>query len=206
MITPSRRAAAAVLAAGSLVLGSTIVSPVTSAAAATRSTGTRVVGLPSSGHRVTLMPGQKLKIDLRTASDGGYRWVITKLPGQGSVRLLAKNVKPYPHKKGTVGFPSHTIYLLRAVGPGSTSIRLAERPAGSASPVAQRYTLRIRVAAPAPKPVPVQQHSCTLTSSGSCIRGGEFCPQADYGQSGWDGSGRRYVCTGDATHPHWETP
>lgn len=46
--------------------------------------------------------------------------------------------------------------------------------------------------------------SCTTTSSGSCIQGGEFCPQADYGQSGTDANGRTYVCTGDTEHPHWE--
>lgn len=49
-------------------------------------------------------------------------------------------------------------------------------------------------------------HPCTRTSSGSCIRGGEFCPQASYGHSGWDARGRRYVCKGDHTHPHWMLP
>jgi hypothetical protein len=47
-------------------------------------------------------------------------------------------------------------------------------------------------------------HACTTTSTGSCIRGGEFCPQASYGQFGYDADGTRYECTGDAVHPHWE--
>lgn len=47
-------------------------------------------------------------------------------------------------------------------------------------------------------------HSCTRTSSGSCIEGGEFCPQASYGHAGYDAQGRRYTCTGDRVHPHWE--
>jgi hypothetical protein len=51
-----------------------------------------------------------------------------------------------------------------------------------------------------------RHHRCTHTSSGSCIRGGEFCPQADYGHSGWDAKGRRYVCKGNHTHPHWMKP
>ena len=51
-----------------------------------------------------------------------------------------------------------------------------------------------------------RQHRCTHTSSGSCIRGGEFCPQASYGHSGWDAHGRRYVCKGNHTHPHWMKP
>jgi len=49
-------------------------------------------------------------------------------------------------------------------------------------------------------------HACTRTSSGSCIRGGQFCPQAKYGRSGWDAQGRRYVCKGNRTHPHWMRP
>jgi len=50
------------------------------------------------------------------------------------------------------------------------------------------------------------RYSCTLTSSHTCIRGGQFCPQASYGRSGWDAAGRRYVCKGDRTHPHWMRP
>ena len=49
-------------------------------------------------------------------------------------------------------------------------------------------------------------HPCTRTSSGSCIRGGQFCPQASYGRYGWDAQGRRYICKGDRTHPHWMRP
>jgi hypothetical protein len=49
-------------------------------------------------------------------------------------------------------------------------------------------------------------HACTRTSSGHCIRGGQFCPQSKYNHSGWDARGRRYVCKGDHTHPHWMKP
>lgn len=47
---------------------------------------------------------------------------------------------------------------------------------------------------------------CTKTSSGKCIRGGQFCPKAKYGKSGWDAKGRRYVCKGNRSHPHWMRP
>ncbi|MGN6251266.1 MAG: HNH endonuclease family protein [Marmoricola sp.] len=47
-------------------------------------------------------------------------------------------------------------------------------------------------------------HACTRTSSGSCISGGQFCPQASYGVVGYDASGHRYVCSGDRSHPHWQ--
>jgi hypothetical protein len=52
----------------------------------------------------------------------------------------------------------------------------------------------------------VAKHRCTHTSSGTCIRGGQFCPKAKYGQSGWDAYNRRYVCKGNHTHPHWMKP
>jgi hypothetical protein len=47
-------------------------------------------------------------------------------------------------------------------------------------------------------------HACTRTSSGKCIRAGEFCPVADYGTTGYDGSGAKLLCTGTRSHPHWE--
>jgi len=50
------------------------------------------------------------------------------------------------------------------------------------------------------------KHKCTKTSTGHCIKGGEFCPKAKYHKSGWDAKGRRYVCKGSKTHPHWEKP
>jgi len=62
-------------------------------------------------------------------------------------------------------------------------------------------------AAASPDSVVVQRaHACTKTSSGSCIKGGQFCPQASYHHSGWDAQGRRYVCKGSKSHPHWMKP
>ncbi len=54
--------------------------------------------------------------------------------------------------------------------------------------------------------VALARHSCTHTSSGSCIRGGQFCPKRSYKKSGWDAKGRRYICKGSRTHPHWMKP
>jgi hypothetical protein len=47
------------------------------------------------------------------------------------------------------------------------------------------------------------KRSCTTTSSGSCIRGGQFCPRAKYGKVGYDAKGRAYKCKGSRSHPHW---
>ena len=51
-----------------------------------------------------------------------------------------------------------------------------------------------------------KKHACTKTSSGKCIKGGQFCPKAKKGKSGWDANGRRYVCKGAGSHPHWRVP
>lgn len=78
--------------------------------------------------------------------------------------------------------------------------RYKKREYGSVHHKSKSQTLRIKAKKPKAK------HACTHTASGSCIAGGQFCPQAKYGKSGWDSSGRRYVCKGDHTHPHWEKP
>ena len=61
-------------------------------------------------------------------------------------------------------------------------------------------------AAPHTESVTMHLLTCTRTSSGTCIRGGQFCPQAKWHKSGWDARGRRYVCKGDRVHPHWMIP
>jgi hypothetical protein len=50
------------------------------------------------------------------------------------------------------------------------------------------------------------RHACTKTSTGHCIAGGQFCPQAAHGHAGNDSHGRKYVCKGNHTHPHWMLP
>lgn len=68
----------------------------------------------------------------------------------------------------------------------------------------QSLKIKAKKVKKAKKPNP--DHACTLTASGTCIQGGQFCPKAKYGESGWDANGRRYVCTGDSSHPHWMKP
>jgi hypothetical protein len=75
-----------------------------------------------------------------------------------------------------------------------------KRAYGKSHKKSKSQTLKIKAKKPKPK------HPCTRTASGTCIAGGQFCPQAKYGKSGWDASGRRYVCKGDHTHPHWYKP
>lgn len=48
--------------------------------------------------------------------------------------------------------------------------------------------------------------TCTKTSNNTCIKGGQFCPKASYGKSGYDINHRRWVCKGDRNHPKWTKP
>jgi hypothetical protein len=55
-------------------------------------------------------------------------------------------------------------------------------------------------------PSVLARHACTKTSTGHCIKGGQFCPKASYGHAGYDAQGRKYICKGNHTHPHWMLP
>ena len=46
-------------------------------------------------------------------------------------------------------------------------------------------------------------HGCTRTSSGKCIKAGQFCPAADYGHIGHDTNGNKLICTGRRSRPRW---
>jgi hypothetical protein len=85
------------------------------------------------------------------------------------------------------------VRLTRAVASWGFAVGLVAVPVTSAS------------AAPATHSY-VEHHRCTRTSSGTCIQGGEFCKQSEYGQKGYDANGRKYICKGSRVHPHWEKP
>jgi hypothetical protein len=88
---------------------------------------------------------------------------------------------------------------------GREHIRIVHAPDSMyASARSNRVNLTLKRHKKAAAPPPAPTHSCTRTSTGSCIRKGEFCPQADYGQTGYDAAGDPLICTGDTTHPHWE--
>jgi hypothetical protein len=79
------------------------------------------------------------------------------------------------------------------------------RSALAATLISAATVLAPAVATATPQHIGVAaHHACTRTSRGTCIQGGEFCKQSEYGHHGWDAEGRRYTCKGNRTHPHWE--
>ena len=45
--------------------------------------------------------------------------------------------------------------------------------------------------------------TCTKTSTGTCIKGGQLCPKAKKNKVGHDAKGRRYVCKNSKGTLHW---
>lgn len=129
--------------------------------------------------------------------------------------------EPRPHVPNVVGlYKATAIARLRSAGfiavvsrhvitYGTNGVVLSENPRGG-TPAISGTRIKIVVSelvvpAPAPTTQPAAPpQSCTTTSSGTCIQGGEFCRQDEYGTYGYDANGTRYTCTGDPTHPHWE--
>jgi hypothetical protein len=114
-----------------------------------------------------------------------WRWRLTIDPPEKT--FLRKHLKACGWPKVTE--PARPRISLVTVSPSPTP---STSPAPSTTPT------------PTPTITPTGSHTCTLTSTGKCISAGEFCPQADYGQTGYDASGSPLVCTGDTTHPRWE--
>lgn len=122
-------------------------------------------------------------------------------------RVIGESTATAEARLKAAGF--NFLVVRHTVSSGTNGIVISQSPTGgSRRSSGTRVRLVVtHVVAPAPAPAPpppAPAPSCTTTSSGSCIRGGEFCPQADYGTIGIDAYGRQYTCTGDTTHPHWE--
>lgn len=143
----------------------------------------------------------------------------SKVEPRSEIALLV--AKPFPRVPDVVGLSKKSaIQQIRSAGfrfaittqtttSGTNHAVLSQSPSGRArsKPGTTVHLVISHLHAPAPPPAPKpppQQPACTTTSTGNCIQGGEFCPQADYGTTGYDANGTAYTCTGDQTHPHWE--
>lgn len=128
------------------------------------------------------------------------QWVAVKLRWHLSVDPLERQALVHDAAAcSNVRITTHRARVVLAAAP-STPTPDPSTPAPS-TPAPSTPTTTPSPTEPTPSPTP--SHACTTTSSGSCIRGGAFCPQASYGQVGYDAYGNQYVCSGDRTHPHW---
>jgi predicted secreted protein len=105
----------------------------------------RTYHLRDSGATIAVDNGETFRISLRTATDGGYSWAVTKHPDPKVLDLLHKTVVPLPHPGGGVGFPSRTSYTYRGVGVGRTSVTIVERQSFAPGSTIKRFRLTIDV-------------------------------------------------------------
>jgi len=98
-----------------------------------------------SGRTVRVSHGATFRIDLRTSVDGGYSWHLVRGRHSAHVKVIDRATRPYPHAAGTVGYPYHTIYTLKATRRGAGTLRLVERRSWDKADVASRFVLHVHV-------------------------------------------------------------
>lgn len=101
--------------------------------------------LRDSGKTVSLMKGDRVRVDLKTEQDGGYAWVRRAPTGTGELTLIKKSTRPYDHPPMTVGYPYHTTYLFEATKNGPTTLRFVERRSFDKTDVIKRFRLTVNV-------------------------------------------------------------
>jgi predicted secreted protein len=144
-MTPSRHAVGLAGAA----LGAVLVVVPASAAPSTSSTSAMptTYHLRDSGRTVHVERGQLIRISLKTASDGGYRWVVVRGRHSTKFRIVSRKVVAPATVAGTplVGAPSQTVWTLRARQRGFATFKAIERRPWAKSDVIKRFTLHLRV-------------------------------------------------------------
>ncbi|HVT64719.1 MAG TPA: protease inhibitor I42 family protein [Mycobacteriales bacterium] len=117
------------------------------AAAAAKASHPHVYHLSDRGRTVHVAKGERFKVSLQQATDGGYEWVVTKHPDAsilkyvGSKTHVAKQQDPaHP----IAGAPTKEVFTFRAVGSGTTSFKLAEKRFGREKAV-KRFKMTVKV-------------------------------------------------------------
>ena len=139
-----RRAVSAVgTALALLVAVPSLASATVDRPAAAQSSHPRTFTEKQNGKTVKVHKGHRFKISLETCTDCGDHWVVTHKPDKSVVKIESKKMKADPHSPGAVGFGYHTIWTLKAVGHGKTTIKMVER--GPSGQTVKRYKLHIHI-------------------------------------------------------------
>jgi predicted secreted protein len=119
--------------------GLAVAAPATgSAATATEPVYTHA----DSGHTEHLRVGTVFKVRLRGCGDCGDSWSFSKRPNAHVVKVLRRRVVPEA-KPPAVGGYDHTVWTMKVVGRGSTTMRIAEHAAAEGGKVIKRFRLTI---------------------------------------------------------------
>lgn len=87
---------------------------------------TKTIGAKSNGKTVSVMQGASLTISLKEGSDGGFHWVVTRTPKASVLEIISnKSIAP-SLAPGEVGGMSTRKLLLKATGPGKTTLKMLQ--------------------------------------------------------------------------------
>ena len=104
---------------------------------------TLMLGPSSNGHSYTVAPQTRIVVTLPSNQTTGFSWHLAARPDGHVVKLVShRYVAP---KTKRVGAGGKEIWRFRAVGAGSTRLRLVYEQAGQMQPVGRRYSVKIHV-------------------------------------------------------------
>lgn len=110
----------ALLASAVFVASASAFSPLASAAK------TKAIGAKSNGKTISLKQGASLTVSLTEYSDGGYHWVLTTTPKASVLKILSNKSIPPSLAPKEVGGTSTRKLVLKATGPGRTTLKMIQ--------------------------------------------------------------------------------
>ena len=135
----SKRLGSVLTTAAALVLG---LGPVASPASAAGSIP--IYTHADNGKTEHLAVGTKFKVRLKGCGDCGDTWSFKQKPDPHVVKVLGRNVYTEAQPPAVGGY-DHTVWTMRVVGNGTTTMRMVERSASQNNKVIKRFSLTIQV-------------------------------------------------------------
>src|SRR5579863_1115544 len=97
-----------------------------------------------NGNTYAVQPRTAIELKLTSVADAGYHWRLKPLD-KSVVRLVSHRYVAHKHKSGVVGGSGMEIWRFRAVGAGSSRIRVVYLPPGRNAKPARHFCVTIRV-------------------------------------------------------------
>ncbi|HVY10412.1 MAG TPA: protease inhibitor I42 family protein [Mycobacteriales bacterium] len=100
----------------------------------------------SSGMTVSMKKGKTFKVSLHGCGDCGDYWSYGHRPDRKVLAKAAKTRTVSEAPPGAVGGTDHRVWTFKAVGRGTTTMRMVEHSASHHNKVIARFTLTVKVA------------------------------------------------------------
>jgi inhibitor of cysteine peptidase len=97
-----------------------------------------------SGRTLYLRKGDVVQVTLAENQSTPYRWAFTTHPSRSVLRLTKSVYIPSPAPAGVVGRGGHQVFKFKAVGSGTTALKLVLRYIANPKKVASTFSLQVR--------------------------------------------------------------